>query len=285
MIAICPNPYRDTDYLLTRKVYSLFSNAGYETCICPVFSNESEYDTSFDEVPVCNLNDIASSCSMAVAIGGDGTILNVVRELIGKNVPVYGVNMGTMGFLCCSSPKDDGWEESLLKAASGNLYSSKRIMLDVSVMRDGKCILTDTALNDIVIHGYGDCITIKVFINGNMINSFNGDGIVISTPTGSTGYSMSAGGPIVEPSASDIILTPICAHSLSARSFVFNSDKEISLHVERQEQRRAYLSSDGVNVMDLANADDLVISRSAYTTVLFDSSDVSFFNKISEKLS
>lgn len=284
MIAICPNPYRDLGLSYTSTVISFLESKGYPVCVCPAFGGED------DGVLPTGLNyrvlsEVAEECSLAVVIGGDGTILSVTRTLTGYNIPVFGINMGTMGFLCCTAPGDEDCFDLLLSAAAGTCYSSVRMMLDLKLLRDNQCIVTDTALNDLVVHGYGDCITVDIYINGSLINSFNGDGIVVSTPTGSTGYSMSAGGPIVEPAASNLIVTPICAHSLSARSYVFSDSDEVKLEVRKEHNRRAYISSDGNNISDINNNDILIISKSKHSTVLLDSDHLSFFRKISEKLS
>ena len=279
MIAVCTNPYRDVDYEVTKTAVNVLEQNGYEVVVCPVFSDSSEISDGY-----ASLKDVAGKCTLAVALGGDGTILSVTRDLIGFNVPVLGINMGTMGFLCSVSPEQTDWTEILLKAAAGSLFLSKRMMLDAEVFRNGELIIKDTALNDIVVHGYGECIKTQIYINGNLINTLNGDGIVVASPTGSTGYSMSAGGPIVEPTANNLIITPICAHSLSARSYVFSPNEEVRLVIERQLNRRAYLASDGYNLLDVNNNDCVVIRQSKSVARLYEANESSFYSSISEKL-
>lgn len=283
MIAVCTNPYRDIGFSVTNKAVSTLKKAGYQVSVCPVFSDSSADDLIYPKGSV-ELKSVAEDCTLAVAVGGDGTILSVSRELTDFNVPILGINMGTMGFLCSLSPEQTDWTDYLLKAANGELYKSSRMMLSAEVFRGGQQILVDTALNDIVIHGYGECVCIYVYVNGNLINSFNGDGIVVASPTGSTGYSMSAGGPIVDPTANNLIITPICAHSLSARSYVFSSEKEVKLIVQRQYNRRAYLASDGYNLLDINDQDIIIIRKSKSDTVLYESDETSFYSAISEKL-
>ena len=153
-------------------------------------------------------------------------------------------------------------------------------MLDVSLLRNGECILKDTALNDLVIHGYGECIQPTAWSDGRKMFSFSGDGLVIATPTGSTGYSMSAGGPIVEPDARAILLTPICAHTLSAKPFVLSPNKMIRILTEKLTGRRAYLAVDGYQVADLENAE---IVQSEKSVKMIDLCKRSFFEQL-EKL-
>jgi NAD+ kinase len=159
------------------------------------------------------------------------------------------------------------------------------MLLDIKVFREDACIYVDYALNDAVLHGYIDCIQTDVFINDVMIKSYFGDGIIVSTPTGSTGYSMSAGGPIVEPSAENFIITPICAHSLSARSYVFSSDNQVKIQAERLHGRRAYLSVDGGESLELMNGDSIIISRSSCHFSILERDRYSYYENISNKLS
>ena len=150
--------------------------------------------------------------------------------------------------------------------------------------RGGEIIYRDKALNDVVLHGYGDCIRLTAWCAGNRITSFSGDGIILSTPTGSTGYSMSAGGPIVEPEASAIIVSPICAHMMSARSYVLGASHDVTVLAEKLHGRRAYISVDGNSVMDLANGDLLRVHRSERCILMADMGLKSFFDLAFEKL-
>ena len=154
---------------------------------------------------------------------------------------------------------------------------SRRMMLDVKLIREGALIYSDCALNDVVLHGYGDCVKLTAFCQGDRITSYSGDGIIISTPTGSTGYSMSAGGPIVEPDAANIIISPICAHMMGSRSFVLNPGRRISVMAEKLHGRRAYLSVDGVFAMDLSNGDTVTVEKSEHYTLMADLGLRSFY--------
>ena len=282
MIALCPNPYRDIKLEYTEKVAEVLQKEGFQTCVCPVFAeiNDAALPGGLEYMPLSSAN----NCTMAVVIGGDGTILAVARELIENGTPIFGINLGTKGFLCTTDPNDDDCFELLVKAARNELVMCSRMMLDVDVFRDNKCIFSNYAFNDAVIRGYIDCIQTDVYIDDVMIKSYFGDGVIISTPSGSTGYSMSAGGPIVEPSANNYIITPICAHSLTARSFVLTTKKRLEIVVERLHDRRAYISVDGGNDMDLLNGDRIKIRKSTYYFHLIERDSFSYFENISNKL-
>ena len=280
MIALCPNPFRDNELSLTREVDAMLRSAGYETWICPVFA-EDDPDILPKDLSYHSLSDIGEECSLAVVIGGDGTILAVVRALRGLSVPLLGINLGTKGFMTALEPEDAAYT---LKAARGEMQISRRMMLDVSLIREGELICTDHALNDVVIHGYGDCIQLTASCNDSVMTSFSGDGIVLATPTGSTGYSMSAGGPIVEPDAANIILSPICAHRMFSRSFVLDPQRTVVVRAEKLHGRQAYLSVDGTSVADLVNGDEIRVMRSRHVTLMADMGLKTFYAMAFETL-
>ena len=280
MIAICPNPFRDKGCELSRRIAALLNEHGYETCYCPIFADEGDavlpQDLSFRQ-----MSELVGACSLIIVIGGDGTILHAARQIHPHSVPLLGINLGSKGFMANLEPEE---YEYVLRAARGDYKLSRRMKLDVSLYRAGIEICRDQALNDVVMHGYGDCIKITAFCNGNRITAFSGDGIILSTPTGSTGYSMSAGGPIVEPNAENIIISPICAHMMSSRSFVLSPDNVITVEMEKQHDRRAYLSVDGYSVTDLCGGDRLVVRRSESYTHMADLGLRNFYDIAFEKL-
>ena len=280
MIAICPNPFRDKGCELSRRVAALLEANGFETCFCPIFADEGDavlpQDLSFRA-----LSDVAAGCTLIVVIGGDGTILHAARQIHPHPVPVIGINLGSKGFMANLEPEEYAY---VLQAARGEYTLSRRMKLDVCLYRAGNEICRDQALNDVVMHGYGDCIKITALCNSKRITAFSGDGIILSTPTGSTGYSMSAGGPIVEPDAEALIISPICAHMMSSRSFVLGADNVITVEMEKQHDRRAYLSVDGTSVMDLAGGDRLVVRRSESYTHMADIGLRNFYDIAFEKL-
>ena len=280
MIAICPNPFRDTGLQLTLEIRRMLSAVGHDSVVCPVFADD-EPGVIPSEIPMVKLEDAAGECSLIVVVGGDGTLLSVARTLHDYSVPILGVNLGTKGFMTTLEPEDIAL---IPEAAKGSMTVSRRMKLDIALTRGGETIYTDCALNDAVIHGYGDCIKLTAMCDGDTITAFSGDGIVLATPTGSTGYSMSAGGPIVEPDAENILITPICAHVMGARSFVLDPVRTISVKTEKLHGRRAYLSVDGNPVYDLANDDVVTVKRSARYTEMVNMGRKSFYDIAYEKL-
>ena len=280
MIALCPNPFRDLELSFTRNVMRLLHDAGFETAVCPVFADD-EPEAFPQDIPVSRITDIADDCSLAVVIGGDGTMLAVARQLHGHDLPMLGVNLGTKGFMTSLE------QENILlivEAAKGHYQISKRMMLDVTLIRGEQEICRDSALNDAVIHGYGECVSITAWCNGQRMTGFTGDGVILSTPTGSTGYSMSAGGPIVEPDAENMILSPICAHVMGSRTFVLDPNREIIIRTGISHGRKAYLSVDGNSVYDLENGDILRVRRSSHYALMADMGLKSFYETAFEKL-
>ena len=280
MIALCPNPFRDLQLSFTKNVMLLLHDAGFETAVCPVFADDEPEAIPLD-IKAEKITDIADDCTLAVVIGGDGTMLAVARQLHGHELPMLGVNLGTKGFMTSLEQENISL---IVEAARGHYQISRRMMLDAGLIRAGKEIFTDCALNDAVIHGYGDCVTITAWCSGQRMTSFTGDGVILSTPTGSTGYSMSAGGPIVEPDAENIILSPICAHVMGARSFVLDPAREIMIRTDISHGRRAYLSMDGNSSFDLENGDILRVRRSEHYALMADMGLKSFYETAFEKL-
>lgn len=280
MIALCPNPFRDIDLKLTLEASCLLREAGYSTVICPVFA-EDEPGIIPQGINTRELHDVVGMCSLIVVIGGDGTLLNVARKLHECSARILGINLGTKGFMTTLEPTE---LPLILKAVQGEGTVSRRMKLDVSLCRNGESIYSDCALNDVVIHGFGDCIKLTAQCDGKTITSFSGDGIILATPTGSTGYSMSAGGPIVEPDAENIIITPICAHVMGARSFVLDPGRTVDVKTEKLHGRRAYLSVDGNAVFDLANNDVVSVKRSEHYTDMVDMGLRSFYDIAFNKL-
>ena len=280
MIAICPNPFRDLDLKFTRDCIRLLSEAGYDSVVCPVFA-EDEPEALPSDLRYRKLEEVKKDCSLAVVIGGDGTILSVVRNLRSVEVPMLGINLGTKGFMANLEPED---LPLVVKAARGEYRISRRMMLEAQLWRGDKLLCVDHALNDVVLHGYGDCIGMTTICNGDRVSQISGDGIILSTPTGSTGYSMSAGGPIVEPEAENIIISPICPHVMGARSFVLDAQREVQVTAERLHGRRAYLAIDGNSVADLAGGDRVLVRRSEHHTLMADLGLKSFYDIAYEKL-
>lgn len=223
-----------------------------------------------------------SRAECVLVLGGDGTLIQVAGALAGTGIPLLGINLGTLGFL--AEVERDHIIPTLEKLIDDKYDVEERMMLTASA-NGGE----QTALNDIVITRLGDLrvVRYKVFVNGRCLTNYDADGIIVSTPTGSTGYSMSAGGPIVEPSASIILLTPICPHTLNTRSVVLSADDKISIEVEESKYKHeyeAYVSCDGSAAINLAAGDVVNIKRATGVTRIIKISREGFLDILSRKL-
>ena len=276
-----PNAGRDHGYVMTKKVDEILRRYGRDTVICPV----SDDDAAIGEVPdgfrIGELSDELSSAEMIITFGGDGTILRAARAAADMSVPILGINMGGKGFMTELEIEDIGL---LSSAAVGDYRLGSRMMLDVEVLREGKAICGAFALNDVVIRGVNKVIDLTLLGDGQRILGFSGDGVVIATPTGSTAYSMAAGGPIVEPAANNIIVTPICAHILEARSFVLACDRRVSVEVGFKKQNPVHLAIDGDNNVSIQSGDVINVHKSERYTRFVRLSNKSFYKIVGEKL-
>lgn len=280
LVVLCPNPFRDIKLALTIKSKQMLESAGYETAVCPVFGAD-EPDAFPEGIELSTWDDIADRASLFIVLGGDGTVLNTARALDHSSAPILGVNLGTKGFMASLEPENI---DKILDAAAGNYISSPRMMIDVQLIRGGEVIYSQCGLNDAVIHGMGDCIKLTAWCDGDRIVSFSGDGIVVASPTGSTGYSMSAGGPIVEPEAKNIIVSPICAHVIGAKNFVLSPERTISVKTEKIHDRHAFLSVDGDEGVEIKNNDIVVVRKSEKYANLIHMGMKSFYDLTFDKL-
>lgn len=280
-IVLAANLYRDTHFQKTLAIYDILTQAGYAIIVSPVFVSEFDHVLP-PEIPVQPIGQAAEGAALIAVLGGDGTILHVADAVRGRELPIIGINLGGKGFLA-------GLEESELPliadVAAGKYSISRRMMLDVELLRRGEVIFSQCVLNDVVVHGCNvDCIGIIACGDGMPITHFNGDGIIVSTPTGSTAYSMSAGGPLVEPDNETIILTPICAHNLTGKAFVLSPNRVVTIEPERIHDRPAVLVADGGDGVPLMRGDRVRVRKSACTTLLADPGVRSFYEIAFDKL-
>ena len=274
-IVLAPNPYRDRGLSLTNAAKAMLEQDGFETVISPAFVDVPT-DSSLVALPRA-----AEGACMIITFGGDGTMLHVARQVIELGIPMLGVNVGTKGFMAGIEPED---LERVRRAAAGDYTPSERMLLEITLVRaNGESVL-DCALNDAVVKSDVNCVDLTVYSDGKRIASFSGDGVIASTPTGSTAYSMSAGGPIVEPEAENIIVTPICAHSMSARCFVLAPERAVCITPTHRDNRRVFLSVDGSAPIELGAGDEVHVKRSENKLVLADIGGRSFYDTALGKL-
>ncbi|MBQ3904014.1 MAG: NAD(+)/NADH kinase [Eubacterium sp.] len=229
------------------------------------------------------INGSFESCDVVIAVGGDGTTLNVAKRasLCGK--PTLGVNAGRLGFM---SGLERNELDLLSNLISGNYTVEERMMLKADVTENNQVISSHICLNDAVI-SRGDLarlIDISLSCEGRDVTNARADGMIVSTPTGSTAYSMAAGGPVVSPDNSCFIVTPICPHSLVNRSIVFSADKELELSVTNDVNNNAFLSIDGADSIPLNPETKIIISKSGYSTKLIKLKPDNFYEILNKKI-
>jgi NAD+ kinase len=278
-VVLCPNASRDVNFETSREVGRLLGGSGIQSVLCPLPDFDDGRGTGsggYAEL-VARLAD----ADVIIAFGGDGTILRTARAAAGYGVPVLGVNLGGKGFM---AEIERGGIGVIPGALAGGFGAESRMMLDVELRRGEKVMCEDFALNDVVIGGMTKVVDITLYGDGNVISELSGDGAVIATPTGSTAYSLSAGGPIVEPSARNILITPVCAHMLKARPFVLASERLVSARLGKVRQNPAYMSVDGCDYVELRAGDIINVRESKKKALFARLSGSSFYRKVSEKL-
>ena len=273
-IVLCPNMARDEGLACTRRVHDMLTAAGCEVIVSPVYGEVTEF-------PVSELSDALRGADLLISLGGDGTILHLAPLVKESAVPLVGVNLGHKGFL---TELDGESVDKLLDAVAGRYEIVPRMMLDVQLVRGDQVIFADTAINEALISGIVQNVRLTALGDGERILTFSGDGVIVSSPTGSTAYSMSAGGPLVEPQAENLILTPICAHMLAARSFVLSPERVVTICPHELEDRRCILSCDGRGMLDLIDGDRVIVKRSDCKLYFADLGTKSFYETAFEKL-
>ncbi len=223
-------------------------------------------------------------CDIVLSLGGDGTILHIAELAAHASKPMIGVNLGHIGFI---TELEYSEIEQIEHVFSGNYTLDCRMMLDLSVEREGTCIHRQTALNDIILTKSNPFRVIHVDIQAGGVpaTSFLGDGVVIATPTGSTGYSLSAGGAILEPAAENIVITPICAHNFYAKPMVFSPEREIIIAATGPDGSGVGISADGRSCINLLPSDRVVIRKSNVKTQLIRVKGNRFFQILQQKFS
>ena len=283
-IVLCPNPYRDRGLRAAQAAQRILENAGAQTAICLPF--EVDQGSRLDLPAGAALGQIEEELEDAdvlVCFGGDGTILHAAHEANARNIPILGVNLGSIGFM---AELEHGELSLLARLAGGRFGIERRMMLDVSVRREGRRVFEQQALNDAVLTKGAVARVLDLEVTGDRvtISSFSGDGLVVATPTGSTAYSMAAGGPIVEPTAENIIIAPICAHSLHAKPFVLGANRSVGVRLAPGSKKTAYLSVDGGRAFRVGPGDWVECRRSRQTTQLVKLTGRSFYERINQKL-
>ena len=283
-ILLSSNPYRDRGLRAALEARQVLENAGAQTALCLPFQPKKGDRLDLPrQVKLSQMDQELSSADMLICFGGDGTILHAARDAVEHKIPILGVNMGSVGFM---AELERGELAMLAPLAQGRFSVEERMMLDVRVLRGSREISRDLALNDAVISkgSMARVAELEVLADNMKVSAISGDGVIVSTPTGSTAYSMAAGGPIVEPTSKCIIVTPVCAHQLSARAMVLDQSRVVTVQIPKSTRKYLYLSVDGSKAVRLSSGDKVVISRSEHCTKLARVADRSFYEIINQKL-
>lgn len=280
-VILTPNPYRDKNFQTVRNAMKILEDCGIETKLCLPF----EVDKSFElpkDLTFYMLEKELPEADLVICFGGDGTILHMAKAATKHAIPILGVNIGTMGFM---AELESNEMDKLKQIASGDYKIDRRMMLDVSVRRDKDILYRDICLNDIAITkgAVARIVHLSVRCDGVQAMECGGDGIIIATPTGSTAYNLSAGGPIVEPEARSMMITPICAHDMGSRCIVTSDKRIITVALVRNARRNAFLSVDGGKAVRLNMGDITTIRKSNMETKLLRLKERSFFDVLNAK--
>lgn len=232
---------------------------------------------------IAGYNRLRKEADIIILFGGDGTFLHTAHHFIGTDIPLLGVNLGSLGFMTEIEVKQ--FESALDRIITHDYYIEKRMMLESKVYRKNSEVFHSHSLNDIVINRAANSrlIDIDLYINNELVNSYNGDGLIISTPTGSTAYSLSAGGPIINPKTEAILITPICPHSLHIRPMVIGPWEKIEVVVNSNESNMK-VNSDGHYDYDLKDEDKLLIKKSRKTISMVKFSEKTFYSTLRKKM-
>ncbi len=223
-------------------------------------------------------------CDLAVVVGGDGTLLSAARSLNDTNTPLLGVHMGRLGFL--ADITRDSMLERLDEVLDGRYVLDERTLLKCCVMRQNQMISEIHALNDIVVHKWDSSrmVELETFIDGAFVSTERSDGLIVSTPTGSTAYALSGGGPIVQPSLNAFLLVPICPHTLSHRPIIINDDSRIEIIITDTNSDDVRISCDGQSILEARTGDKVIIEKSEKRTRLIHPEQHDYFHTLREKL-
>lgn len=280
-VILTPNPYRDKNFQTVRNAMHVLKEAGVNPRLCLPFEVDRSYDLPKD-LRFSRLDRELPNAEMVICFGGDGTILHMAKAATRRGIPILGVNIGTMGFM---AELESTELDKLKDVAKGEYTLDNRMMLDVTVQRDRDILFHDICLNDVVVTkgAVARIIHLEVKCDGVRAMQSGGDGVIVSTPTGSTAYSYSAGGPIVEPDAKNIIITPICAHEIGSRTIVASDKRIVTVEMVQNARRNGYLSVDGGRSVRLNMGDVVSVKKSHLETKLVRLKERSFYDVVTAK--
>lgn len=278
-IAIIPNNSKPNAIVYTGKVIDKLISLG----VTPVMSREDTAQIHQDQI-LCteNYTELAQQSDIIITIGGDGTIIHAAKYAVAADKPLLGINFGRVGFVATMEPEDIDKLDNLV---TGSYITENRMLLKVQIHQDdaNKEMI---AINDAVVSrgSLSRMIDLFVYVNDKMICDYRADGILLATPTGSTAYSLSAGGPVIQPDLNCMLLTPICPHTLFSRSLIFGDSDQITVEVSEEENTAAYLTVDGQKSIKLVSGDRIVVSKYEKSIKLISMDKKNFYTVLNNKL-
>lgn len=278
---IITNSDKDKDFQITNEIVSYLKKNGKK---CRVQQAERKLEGAYHYT---NPELIPEGTQCILVLGGDGTLLQAARDVVYRKIPMLGINLGTLGFL--AEVDRQSIHAALDKLIADDYEIEERMMLTGTVWHGDKIIGQDIALNDIVIGREGPLrvVRFKNYVNDVYLNSYNADGIIIATPTGSTGYSLSCGGPIVSPNAAMTLMTPIAPHTLNTRSIIFPEEDVITVELgegRRQVQEQGLASFDGDTEIPIVTGDRIVIQKASASVKILKLNHLSFVEVLRQKM-
>ena len=280
--ALLTNYSKDKRLVYTRMIKTYITENGGSYWIPRYISEpDKDGDQRYD------FSDMPEDIECVLVLGGDGTLLQAARELLQRHIPLLVINLGTLGFL--TSAEKSELPKCLDSVLDDSCSIDERMMLEGVAYHGSEKIQMNIALNDVIIAraGFSRLVELKIYVNGELLSIYNADGIIVSTPTGSTGYSLSAGGPIIFPQTDVIVITPICPHSLQARSLVVSGEDRIMIEIGRRrktQKEEAMVTFDGRSAQELETGDRIEIYKAQETTQLIRLKGRSFYQVLQNKI-
>jgi NAD+ kinase len=287
-IGIITNTNKDKGYFYTNKlIHELLQKP------CKIFMEKNHFETNTLNLPtetmdriifLNNLQDVIRESEILITLGGDGSFLKTARKTFGQNKSLVGLNLGNLGFL--TEIDGNNLSPYISKIFNDEYTIEKRMMIEVVVRRNDKIITQDLALNDAVISSQSvrKMIHLNTFIDDVFLEYMPGDGLIVATPTGSTAYSLSSGGPLMEPEIDMMIVTPICPHNLTSRPCVISGDRKVKITLDKNFKPEALLTVDGKNSIHITREDIITIKKSKYHVNILKLSSDNFFDVLRRKL-
>lgn len=267
-VAIYTNEEKDVGLKITNRVAQLLEGR------CEVVLRKS-----FE-----SFNDMCEAADVLIVLGGDGTLLGAARKACEFDMPILGINLGTVGFM--AEVEIERMEDCLNRLLAGDYEIEKRFMINAEIVRDGETVATYNALNDMVVSSasFKRVLSIDLYVNDDFITSYDADGVIAATPTGSTAYSLSAGGPITDSTMELMLITPICPHTLSSRPLILPPDKKVTVEITKDRENSSLLTVDGKEGEKLHIGDKVVITASEKTTKLIRVNGMNFYEILRKKM-